>query len=69
MNEKQRNYDLRELLKPCANKWVALSSDHKKVIAKGDRLKDVASKTKSKDVVFLKVFPSKSFYMPGNYEI
>ena len=69
MSEKQRNYDLSKLLKPYANKWVALSSDHKKVIAKGNRLKDVASKTKAKDVVFLKVFPSESFYMPGIYEV
>jgi len=59
MAEKQKNYDLRKLLKPHANKWVALSNDHKKVIAKGNTLKSVVSKTKSKDVVFLKVFPSR----------
>ncbi|PIV43553.1 MAG: hypothetical protein COX92_02450 [Candidatus Nealsonbacteria bacterium CG_4_10_14_0_2_um_filter_40_15] len=69
MSTKQKNYDLRELLKPYANKWVALSGDHKEVIAEGNKLKDVASKARTKDVVFLKVFPSESFYMPGIYEI
>lgn len=64
METKQKNYDLRRLLKPYANKWVALSQDHKKVIADGNELKKVASKVKSKDVVFLKVFPAGSFYMP-----
>lgn len=64
METKQKNYDLRELLKPYANKWVALSRDHKNVIAGGNELKEVVSKVKSKDVVFLKVFPIGSFYMP-----
>ena len=69
MTKQKRNYDLRKLLKPYSNKWVALSPDYKKVVAKGNNLKDTASKVKSRDVVFLKVFPSKSFYMPMNYEV
>lgn len=61
---KEKNYNLKDLLKPYANKWVALSSDRKKVIGKGDELKEVAAKVKSKNVIFLKVFPTDSFYMP-----
>jgi len=64
ISTKDREYDLRKLLKPYANKWVALSRDRKNVIATGDELKEVASKVKSKDVIFLKVFPIDSFYMP-----
>lgn len=63
---KEREHDLGKLLKPYANKWVALSRDHKNVIATGDELKEVASKVKSKDVIFLKAFPMDSFYMPQN---
>jgi hypothetical protein len=69
MITKEKNYDLKELLKPYANKWVALSSDRKRVIEKGDELKDVAKKVKSKDVIFLKVFPIDSFYMPQNIQV
>ena len=64
MKTKEKNYDLRKLLKPYANKWVALSRDHKTVIEKGDELKEVVAKVKSEDVIFLKVFPVDSFYMP-----
>jgi len=63
---KEKNYDLRELLKPYANKWVALSRDRRRVIEKGDELKEVAARVKSKDAIFLKVFPADSFYMPQN---
>jgi len=66
MITKEKNYDLRKLLKPYANKWVALSSDRRRVIEKGDELKEVVAKVKSKDVIFLKVFPRDSFYMPQN---
>ena len=66
MITKDKNYELRKLLKPYANKWVALSRDHRNVIAKGNELKEVISKVQSKDVIFLKVFPIDSFYMPKN---
>ena len=61
-----RNYDLRELLKPYANKWVALSRDHRRVLAGGDSLKQVASivRKQSKEAVFMKVFPADSIYIP-----
>ncbi len=65
METKNRNYDLRKLSKKYPNKWVALSQDHKKVIVVGNKLKEVASKTEKKDVVFLKLSPAKSFYMPA----
>ena len=64
MQTEDRNYDLRELLKPYANKWVALSRGRKKIIAQGCKLADVIKKTKAKDVTLLKVFPQNSFYMP-----
>ncbi len=63
---REREHDFRKLLKPYANKWVALSRDRKNVIAMGNELKEVASKVKSKDVIFFKVFPTDSFYMPQN---
>ncbi len=69
METKKRNYDLRELSKKYPNKWVALSQDHKSVIVVGNKLKEVASKTEKKDVVFLKLLPSNSFYMPWAYNL
>lgn len=63
---KEKNYDLGKLLKPYINKWVALSRDRKNVIAEGNELKEVVLKVKSKDVIFFKVFPADSFYMPQN---
>jgi hypothetical protein len=64
MRTEQKNYDLRRLLKPYANKWVALSRDRRKIIAQGNELKEVIKKAGSKDVTLLKVFPEKSFYVP-----
>ena len=64
MDKKERNYDLRELSRKYPNKWVALSSDHKKVIDVGNELKDIVIKIKKKDVVFLKLLSADSFYMP-----
>ena len=69
METKKRNYDLRKLSKKYPNKWVALSQDHKSVIVVGNKLKEVASKTEKKDVVFLKLLPSNSFYMPWAYNL
>ena len=69
METKKRNYDLRELSKKYPNKWVALSQDHKSIIVVGNKLKEVASKTEKKDVVFLKLLSSNSFYMPWAYNL
>ncbi|MEK7124606.1 MAG: DUF5678 domain-containing protein [Patescibacteria group bacterium] len=63
MEKNKRNYNLIELSKKHPNKWVALSRDHKKVLAIGDRLKEVSLKNKE-EAVFLKLFPKDSFYMP-----
>lgn len=55
MKIQEKNYNLNELLKPYADKWVALTQDYNRVVAYGNNLKEVVSKSKSKDVVFLKV--------------
>ncbi|MCX6724321.1 MAG: hypothetical protein NT155_04110 [Candidatus Staskawiczbacteria bacterium] len=65
MEIKNKNYDLRGLSKKYPNKWVALSQDHKNVLVVGKKLKEVASKTGKKDVIFLKLSPANSFYMPA----
>ena len=60
--------NLSKLLKPFANKWVALSSDYKKVVSSGDTLESAARKIKETDrakVVFHKVLP-KGFAPHGN---
>ena len=52
--------NLSKLLKPFANKWVALSQDYKKVVSSGDTLENTAQKIKARDrakVVFHKVLP------------
>lgn len=65
MEIKNRNYDLIKLSKKYPNKWVALSRDHKNIVVVGNKLKDVATKTGKRDVVFLKLSPTGSFYMPA----
>lgn len=63
---KPKNYDLRKLLKPFENKWVALTPDNKKVVASGNTLKEAASRIGEKDreVMFMKVLPFKPLYAP-----
>lgn len=63
-NIRDKNRDLRSILSPHEDKWVALSHDQKKVIASGETLKDVAAKVKSKDIIFMKVFPFDTRYAP-----
>jgi len=60
----KRNYNLIKLSKKYPNKWVALSKDHKKVLGVGNKLTEVLSQSKRRDVVFLKLLPTNSFYMP-----
>ncbi len=53
--------NLSKLLKPFENKWVALSSDYKKVISNGDTFKKVMGEIKSEEkdkVVIFKVLPA-----------
>jgi len=61
----EKNYDLRKLLKPYVNKWVALSQDRRKVIASGTSLKEVVSRSGSRDVVLMRTFPSNARYAPN----
>ncbi len=52
------NTDLREILKPYSDKWVALSEDSSKVVGVGDTLSDVirqASLNNEKQPVLTKV--------------
>lgn len=65
METKKKNYNLIKLSKKYPNKWVALSQDRKSIIVVGNKLKEVASKTGKRDVVFLKMSPAGSFYMPA----
>jgi hypothetical protein len=66
METKNKNYDLRELLKPYANKWVALSNDRRTVIADGDGINDVMEKVNGKDVILFKVLPDDVTFVPAN---
>lgn len=53
--------NLSKLLKPFENKWVALSSDYRKVLSSGDNLKSVVqglSENDKKVAIFHKVIPS-----------
>ena len=52
--------DLKEILKPFENKWVALSPDETEVVSSGDTLTEAESKLNEKEkheVVFFKVIP------------
>ncbi|MBI5798880.1 MAG: hypothetical protein HZB10_03035 [Candidatus Yonathbacteria bacterium] len=60
----QINHDLRDVLKPYANQWVALSRDRTKVVSAGMTLKEVIRKIKGNDFLLMKVFPSDAFYLP-----
>lgn len=40
------------------NKWVALSSDYKRLIAVGDSLSSVLKKAKQSDKIIMKVLPN-----------
>lgn len=65
MQKRDRSYDLRKLLKPYANQWVALSHDRRKVVASGMSLKEVVSKSGSQNVVLMRAFPSDAQYAPS----
>lgn len=62
----KRNYDLRTLLKPYENKWVALSLDHSKVLGAGDNLQEARKKAEKKGqrYTFLKLPPFDVRYIP-----
>jgi hypothetical protein len=53
--------------KSYANRWIALSSDRKKILAAGKDLKEVVSKAKTKNAIFFKPFPMDSYYIPTGF--
>jgi len=59
-----KNYDFRKILKPFENRWVALTSDNKKVIDNANSLEKLVRKISNKDAVFMKVLPFSSSYAP-----
>jgi len=59
-----KNYDLRKIIKPFENKWVAITSDNKKVINNANSLEELVKKISDKDAVFMKVLPFSSSYAP-----
>jgi len=61
------NYDLRKILAPHEKRWVALTPDHRKVLADGRTLKSVRAKVKDEGIVFLKVLPSDVKYAPTTW--
>ncbi len=62
-----------KMLQPFENKWVALTRDHKKVIASGDTLRDVYASLEKKEVksepIFMKVFALSMDYAPAEYAL
>jgi len=65
METAKKSYNLVNLSKKYPNKWLALTKDHKKVVSVGNKLKEVSMQSKGKDVVFLKMLPTNSYYMPA----
>ena len=67
MKKSMKNPSIAELTKGYVNKWVALSADHKKVLASGKTLAEVYKKTVSeKRIMVFRVLPSYT-YAPGQY--
>ena len=62
----KRNYDLRRLLKPYENKWVALSLDYSRVLGAGDSLQEAKEKAERKGgkYLFLRLPPFDVSYVP-----
>lgn len=59
--------DLTEKLKPYNNKWIALSFDHKKLIAAADTLQATREKAEkqNKQYLLLKLPPFDIHYVPS----
>lgn len=67
-----KNNKINELLRPYENKWVALSSNRKKVLSSGRTLESVREQLdikKRKEAIFLKVLPFNVNYAPFFYEV
>ena len=68
-NSTIKAHDLSKLIKKeHENKWVAFSSDYKRIVSSGKTLKDTASKIKAREkgrVIFHKVLPFEAYYEPS----
>lgn len=58
--------DLSNILKPYERKWVALSFDHKRVLAAGDSVREVREKTtkQNEKYLLLKLPPFNISFLP-----
>jgi len=66
---KLKTIDLSNLLKPYENKWVALSSDYKKILESGKSLEEIIKKCKKrkyKRPIYFKVLPFDKAFVPFN---
>ncbi|OHA18983.1 MAG: hypothetical protein A3C08_00690 [Candidatus Taylorbacteria bacterium RIFCSPHIGHO2_02_FULL_47_18] len=57
--------NLKVLNKTHENKWVAVSSDYKKVVAVDDTLRSLQQKVGEKESIIMRVLPSDVGYAPG----
>lgn len=59
--------DLSNILKPYDRKWVALSFDHKRVLAAGNTVREVREKTtkQNEKYLLLKLPPFNISYVPS----
>ena len=67
MEKLTRNYDLTTLLKPCENKWAALSPDYTRVVASGETWEEARANVpqgERETVIFHKVLPFDALYIP-----
>lgn len=55
---KVRKIDLSVIKKEHEGKWLALSTDYKKIVDYSDSLSELGKKVKGKDVVYTKALPS-----------
>ena len=67
-NKNLEPIDLTQELKPYENKWVALSLDHKRVLASGKSLREAKEKAdkKGEKYLFLRVLPFDLSYVPAS---
>ena len=65
MNTQSTNYDLRDLLAPYPDQWVALSRDRRKVLAASKDLQEIDEKVKANDAIFMKVPPHDVALVPA----
>lgn len=63
MKKDSKNYDLTSILKDeHAGKWVALSTDRKKVVGYSDTFKELEKKIGTKEVIYMKALKKEVTY-------